>query len=263
MSVAESLAIVSILLVLGWWVRQWIVPEPGKPWAEVLQRLAQRYCGYTGRAQNGHRAAYFDYQVGEASAAVAVCRGRWNRAWSTEVAVCGPPCRAGLVVLPRTQANVDVPQGMMRLDTSRDELLGRFCVLVSKEPPPGQVVCDEVRWRIEALRQFLPSAPWELRFADGELVVRKQHPLEQFHQLERFVELVLACYESLLAASTEDTQSQIELRPLLSTQPSCPVCLQRIDPRDKHQHVCKRCGTRHHEDCWRFNGGCAAFGCSR
>lgn len=41
---------------------------------------------------------------------------------------------------------------------------------------------------------------------------------------------------------------------------TCPVC---GDPLfDRSVVVCTRCDTPHHDECWRYNEGCATFGCS-
>ena len=37
----------------------------------------------------------------------------------------------------------------------------------------------------------------------------------------------------------------------------CPVCGNKID----RGFGCPACGTPHHEDCWKYLGGCAIFGC--
>lgn len=42
--------------------------------------------------------------------------------------------------------------------------------------------------------------------------------------------------------------------------PTCGVCGQAIHERF---FACPSCGVVHHQDCWDFNGGCAAFGCGQ
>ena len=39
----------------------------------------------------------------------------------------------------------------------------------------------------------------------------------------------------------------------------CPVCGGPMSPDDVH--ACGRCDTRHHSDCWKWNSGCAIYGC--
>ena len=41
--------------------------------------------------------------------------------------------------------------------------------------------------------------------------------------------------------------------------PRCVVCRTELPP---DPHLCPRCETPHHRDCWDYNGGCAVFGCS-
>lgn len=40
----------------------------------------------------------------------------------------------------------------------------------------------------------------------------------------------------------------------------CPYCLTRIQ-RGELIQVCPHCGTAHHWECWRENGGCTTYGC--
>ena len=38
----------------------------------------------------------------------------------------------------------------------------------------------------------------------------------------------------------------------------CPVCGTTVE---QEPHICPRCQTVHHEECWAYTGGCAIFGC--
>ncbi len=42
------------------------------------------------------------------------------------------------------------------------------------------------------------------------------------------------------------------------TVPTCRVCGEGVSGASV---VCARCGTPHHEDCWRYTGGCAIYAC--
>jgi hypothetical protein len=42
---------------------------------------------------------------------------------------------------------------------------------------------------------------------------------------------------------------------------TCPVCSESLDG-ERPVVGCQSCATRHHEDCWAFNQGCAAYGCA-
>ena len=41
---------------------------------------------------------------------------------------------------------------------------------------------------------------------------------------------------------------------------NCPYCQTNIKNKDEAT-FCKACGTGHHKDCWKENGGCAVYGC--
>jgi TM2 domain-containing membrane protein YozV len=46
-------------------------------------------------------------------------------------------------------------------------------------------------------------------------------------------------------------------------EPVCPYCRMPFDETAPPRIFCTACGTPHHEDCYRENGGCTVFGCSR
>lgn len=41
---------------------------------------------------------------------------------------------------------------------------------------------------------------------------------------------------------------------------ACPVCR---EPAGREPQRCPGCGVPHHPECWRYNGGCATYGCAR
>jgi hypothetical protein len=43
---------------------------------------------------------------------------------------------------------------------------------------------------------------------------------------------------------------------------TCPYCLTGFTT-DAKIAICSACGSPHHADCWRENGGCTAYGCSQ
>lgn len=47
------------------------------------------------------------------------------------------------------------------------------------------------------------------------------------------------------------------------TEPVCPYCRMAFEETGPAKVFCTACGTPHHEDCYRENGGCTVFGCSR
>jgi len=40
----------------------------------------------------------------------------------------------------------------------------------------------------------------------------------------------------------------------------CPVCQSVLEPGGP-VHACDGCGTRYHDECWTYNGGCGVYGC--
>lgn len=50
-----------------------------------------------------------------------------------------------------------------------------------------------------------------------------------------------------------------ESLPAKADTTTCPVCAEPLSARELV--VCKRCKTPHHGECWRYNKGCATFGC--
>ena len=45
------------------------------------------------------------------------------------------------------------------------------------------------------------------------------------------------------------------------SEPVCPYCRMAFDEAAPPKIFCTACGTPHHEDCYRENGGCTVFGC--
>ncbi|GIW95102.1 MAG: hypothetical protein KatS3mg110_3143 [Pirellulaceae bacterium] len=256
----ETIASLLMLAVLVWWGRQWLIPNRSPAWAAAVARLAKRYGGYTETSPNGYPATYFEYQGG-VRAWTSVERRRWLGGWATEITVSGPEV-AGLVrIRPATAAPGEPLPNTARLDTSSDEVLWRYVIEVDDAARSRNLFTDDVKWRVDQLRQFLPSSPWELQLENGTLVLRKQHPLEQAYQLERCVELALSCYEALWESFSCARTAKSVWPKLPGAGLTCPVCLQEVPAVDPEHHVCPRCGTWHHEDCWKYNGGCAGYGC--
>ena len=44
--------------------------------------------------------------------------------------------------------------------------------------------------------------------------------------------------------------------------PICPYCREEVGPSPEERLDCPGCGTPHHPDCFKENGGCTVFGCS-
>lgn len=57
-----------------------------------------------------------------------------------------------------------------------------------------------------------------------------------------------------------ETDSRIALQPLEYTldRAACPVCL---GPVSSNVVFCRRCGTPHHRDCFRYAGRCSIYAC--
>jgi len=74
--------------------------------------------------------------------------------------------------------------------------------------------------------------------------------------LEPFIELAILILQS---AREIGTGAGIVLAAVESQVGSeCPVCGTAVDKGTN----CPQCGTPHHDDCWKYSGGCAIFGCA-
>lgn len=62
-------------------------------------------------------------------------------------------------------------------------------------------------------------------------------------------------------ASRVVEEGKIRFGPLVRrvAEGRCAVCGDALSVAARH--ACPRCGLLHHEECWRWAGGCAAFGC--
>jgi hypothetical protein len=72
--------------------------------------------------------------------------------------------------------------------------------------------------------------------------------------LERFVDLAALI---LAAAIGPDGIVLAAVETVASSE--CPVCGHAVEGGG---HPCPRCSTPHHEDCWKYSGGCAIFACA-
>lgn len=67
-------------------------------------------------------------------------------------------------------------------------------------------------------------------------------------------------YAPLTMADVESTRAAAQLRKLAATEGAirCGVCAEQVSG---HASVCSLCDAPYHTDCWKYNGGCAVFGC--
>ena len=94
----------------------------------------------------------------------------------------------------------------------------------------------------------LDAGPAGLVLKVGRLVVDNRQALERFLALAVLI---------LRVARGGTGIADIALAPLDTTGAACPVCGHAVEgPRP-----CPSCRTPHHEECWKYSGGCAIFGC--
>jgi hypothetical protein len=60
---------------------------------------------------------------------------------------------------------------------------------------------------------------------------------------------------------TGDSSPRITARSRGLTTERCPSCHAPVLDAD-NEHACPVCGTRHHAECYRENGGCTLIGCT-
>lgn len=258
----EAILILVVLAIIFWWCRSLFLPTPSRWWREAVQRVAQQYSGVVDRDGQNFDAAYFTYH-GQQSADVVVRRRYWNGATTTELLASWPPdWTCAISISPTYLQNVaPIPHGLI-VDTSRDQVLWRYRVVTNDRSTATRLLNDAVKWQLESLRQYLPSAPFEVRIENQRFSVRKQHPLENPEQLERFVALALRCWDHFQSALVYDDQQDILVTSVTqSPLARCPICRDQI-PSDSGQTIaCPQCGTIHHQECWKYNQGCGAYGC--
>ncbi|HTF56724.1 MAG TPA: RING finger protein [Planctomycetota bacterium] len=77
---------------------------------------------------------------------------------------------------------------------------------------------------------------------------------------ERLDELIQLAVEIMKKArAAERVQGMVLAAVETPAGSSCPVCGHRVEGDGRN---CPKCGTPHHEDCWKYFGGCAIYGCS-
>lgn len=80
-----------------------------------------------------------------------------------------------------------------------------------------------------------------------------------------------------VATVAEWYEASIRLHDLLAAESSAEIAFLGSHPAESDAHCqvcgiaieagavtrCSRCGAPHHTDCWRYNGGCAIYGCKK
>ena len=74
--------------------------------------------------------------------------------------------------------------------------------------------------------------------------------------LERFVDLAVLILSE--ARGVGESAGIVIAAMETKAGSECPVCGHAVS----HERTCPRCRTPHHEDCWKYMGGCAIFGCA-
>jgi hypothetical protein len=118
---------------------------------------------------------------------------------------------------------------------------------------------EELRSRIVNLTRY--EAALEIRLHEGALTICRLEVLEDGEELTRFARAAVALLEHLL-----DTVDSLEGITFMEEEGGkevppavCKICGTAIADRPVY---CRRCGTPHHRECWKYNRGCSTFACA-
>jgi len=256
LSTLAALALVGIGI---WTLRQLFVPESTSAWRKAVEQVARTYGGTVERSSSGYPAAYFTFHA-ERPWRVVVRRVR-SVSLATELLADWPPSPMALAISSPGKTLIAGIPGGVRLDTSGDEILCRYRVVTNAPVFVRARLEDTLKWCLESVRQFLPTAALELRIENGQFALRKMHTMEAAGQLDRFVWLALRCLDQFAVAMLDDPGDDVELASATPVTGKCPICGELMDGAGNNVWRCERCHTPHHADCWSYAGQCGVFGC--
>ncbi len=144
-------------------------------------------------------------------------------------------------------------------DPSFDEA---FLIQGTPEPWVREVLGDEARQRLQALRLLGAREGWLGNVGIHLDVTPAGVILKCYRNLVLERELLLAFLEQAeallrLLRATAGEGPRLSVRAIREAG-ACPVCADTLEARPRS---CRSCGTRYHEECWSYLGGCAIFGC--
>lgn len=145
---------------------------------------------------------------------------------------------------------------------SKESPLATLNVLSDDHGATGRLLCGGLEGILVELGRLATLSPCTVSLHPGRLEIKKLHALTTMGQLRSFTALALRFVDLLvahfgLALPTEDFEicddgAGDEAIPI------CGVCGEEIaGPR----HVCLRCESPHHPECWTYNGLCSTFAC--
>jgi hypothetical protein len=225
---------------------------------EVFQRVARRY---SGRAFSGGLIAPvgFSFRYGGGPVKIEAKRGGKNESDYTQIQFSWPDPSTRCEIYPeRFTSRLGRLFGMTDVEIGSPEFDRTFVVAGDSEARLRELLSPEVQQAIRGFWSAPPIGDIYFSIGGGKMLVKKLALIREENALARFVEAALHLYDCVSGPRSEGIQFLAESSPEAPAEIICQVCGDAIEHELIH---CRRCRTPHHEDCWKYFGGCSTFGC--
>ncbi len=121
------------------------------------------------------------------------------------------------------------------------------------------VLTREMRMALASMRSVGRGGLVRFNLHPQKAVFQKEEQLDDPVPLREIVRLALGAVANL--KESLETQKGMEFfddAPKRAVKVQCPICGSAIE---KAKVACRRCGTPHHEECWKYFGACSMYAC--
>lgn len=152
-----------------------------------------------------------------------------------------------------------VTTGMPELKLGDSSFDGSYLVRADDEAHARSVLTGEVRRALAQMRSLGRGGRVRFDLHPQKAVFQKEEQVEEAGLLGELVGIAVEAATNLKESLT--TQAGMEFyddAPKRVLKAQCPIC---GVPIEAAKVACRRCGTPHHEECWKYFGACSMFAC--
>lgn len=158
-------------------------------------------------------------------------------------------------------------QSLGRLLGAQDITIGSdvfdqdYIIRGNDEQQIAELLTADIQARINQLRSLLGNNDIYIGTKAGTLLIKKRSCICDAEQLEQFISLGLAFYDTFIGVGVEGVEfigSQESSFAINASQAICQICGEAITSSTV---FCRSCKTPHHQDCWAYYGKCSTYGC--
>lgn len=225
----------------------------------VWQQLATRHGGTCiAGGLFGYPSVRFTYD--DTSVLVDTCgSGRKNRHYFTQIHFYWPDSQFRLEVYPEgVLARLRKFLGMEDIQIGAPDFDPQYIISGSDPNMVRNFLSPHVRHAINQLRTSGGSDDIYVSLVGGRFLVKKQRLIEEYDELQLFIDLALRLYEQASLTRAAGITFVKQEAAFSLDEAICRVC---GEPVTGDAAVCRRCKTPHHPECWQYYGACSTYGC--